>query len=34
MSKRDGPDVNDKESGIIATYGICTLWYPDEDKAY
>lgn len=31
--RRDGPDVNDKESGIIAPYGICTLWYPDEDKA-
>jgi hypothetical protein len=34
MSKRDGLDVIDKESGIIAPYGICTFWYPDEDKAY
>ena len=30
--KKDGPDVDGKESGIIAPYGICTLWYPDENK--
>jgi hypothetical protein len=32
--RKDGPDVNNKESGIIAPHGICTLWYPDENKAY
>src|SRR5919204_3387466 len=25
-----GPDVNGKESGIIAPYGVCTLWDPNE----
>ncbi len=25
--KKDGPDVDGKESGIIAPYGICTLWF-------
>ena len=28
-----GPDVNGKESGIIAPYGICTLWNPNEEEA-
>jgi hypothetical protein len=32
--KKDGPDVNGKESGIIAPDGICTLWMPDESKTY
>ena len=27
-----GPDVNEKESGIIAPYGICTLWDPNEEE--
>jgi hypothetical protein len=31
--KDDGPDVNAKESGIISQYGICTLWYPNEQEA-
>ena len=26
-----GPDVNGKESGIIAPYGSCDLWYPNEE---
>jgi hypothetical protein len=30
---KDGPDVNDDESGVIAPHGICTLWAPDEAKA-
>jgi len=25
-----GPDVNNKESGIIASHGLCTLWVPNE----
>lgn len=28
-----GPDVNDKESGIIAPHGLCTLWDPNEQEA-
>ena len=28
-----GPDVNGKESGIIAPYGVCTLWDPNEEEA-
>lgn len=32
--KKDGPDVDGKESGIIAPYGVCTLWFPDENKTY
>ena len=27
-----GPDVNGKESGIIAPYGLCTLWNPNEEE--
>jgi len=27
-----GPDVNEKESGIIAPYGICTLWDPNDEE--
>jgi len=30
--RKDGPDVNGEERGIIAPYGICTLWMPDEAK--
>lgn len=30
--RQDGPDVNGKESGIIAPHGICTLWSPEETK--
>lgn len=29
---KGGPDVDGKESGIIAPHGLCTLWAPDEDK--
>ena len=28
--KDSGPDVNEKESVIIAPYGVCTLWFPNE----
>ena len=28
-----GPDVNGEESGTIAPYGVCTLWYPNEQEA-
>jgi hypothetical protein len=28
-----GPDVRGGESGIIAPYGICTLWDPNEEEA-
>jgi hypothetical protein len=28
-----GPDVNGKESVIIAPYGVCTLWAPNEEEA-
>jgi hypothetical protein len=27
-----GPDVNDKESGIIAPHGLCTLWEQNEEE--
>jgi hypothetical protein len=27
-----GPDVNAKESGIIAPYGVCTLWDPNDQQ--
>jgi hypothetical protein len=27
-----GPDVNGKESGVIAPYGVCTLWDPNEQE--
>ena len=27
-----GPDVDGKESGIIAPYGVCTLWHPNEGE--
>ena len=29
-----GPDVKGKESGIIAPYGICTLWDPNEQETH
>jgi hypothetical protein len=25
-----GPDVREQESGIIAPFGVCTLWHPNE----
>lgn len=28
-----GPDVNGRESGIIAQHGLCTLWDPNEEEA-
>lgn len=28
-----GPDVDGKESGIIAPHGVCTLWEPNEEVA-
>ena len=28
-----GPDVNGKESGIIASHGVCTLWDPNKEEA-
>jgi len=28
-----GPDVNEKESGIIAPHGTCWLWTPNEKEA-
>ena len=28
-----GPDVNGRESGIIAPHGLCTLWDPNEEEA-
>jgi hypothetical protein len=31
--KDSGPDVNGKESGIIAPHGVCTLWDPNEEEA-
>ena len=27
-----GLDVNGKESGVIAPYGVCTLWDPNEKE--
>jgi hypothetical protein len=27
-----GPDVYNKESGVIAPYGLCTLWDPNEEE--
>jgi hypothetical protein len=27
-----GPDVDGKESGIIAPHGLCTLWDPNEGE--
>ena len=30
--RKDGPDVNGEESGVIAPHGICTLWTPNKDK--
>ncbi len=27
-----GPDVNGRESGIIAPHGVCSLWYPNEEE--
>jgi hypothetical protein len=29
--KDSGPDVNGKESGIIAPYGSCDLWVPNKE---
>jgi hypothetical protein len=29
----EGPDVDGEESGTIAPYGVCTLWYPNEEEA-
>ena len=28
-----GPDVNNKESGVISPHGLCTLWDPNEKEA-
>jgi hypothetical protein len=33
MIHDSGPDVNGTDSKIIAPYGICTLWHPDEQEA-
>jgi hypothetical protein len=30
--KDTGPDVYEQESGIIAPYGLCTLWDPNEQE--
>jgi hypothetical protein len=27
-----GHDVHGKESGIIAPYGVCSLWVPNEQE--
>jgi hypothetical protein len=27
-----GPDVYEKEHGIIAPYGLCTFWDPNEEE--
>jgi hypothetical protein len=32
--RKQGPDVQGKESDMIAPYGVCTLWFPDETKTY
>jgi hypothetical protein len=29
--RNSGPDVNGNESGIIAPYGSCDLWYPNKE---
>jgi hypothetical protein len=29
--KDSGPDINEKESGIIAPSGVCTLWFPNTE---
>ena len=29
--KDSGPDINEKESGIIAPSGVCTLWFPNAE---
>jgi hypothetical protein len=29
-----GPDVREQESGIIAPFGICTLWDPNEMETH
>jgi hypothetical protein len=29
--KDSGPDVDEKESGIISPYGVCTLWFPNTE---
>ena len=26
-----GPDVRNAESGMIAPYGVCSLWNPNEE---
>lgn len=28
-----GPDVNGTDSKIMAPYGICTLWHPNEQES-
>jgi hypothetical protein len=28
-----GQDINGKESNMIAPYGVCTLWDPNEEEA-
>lgn len=28
----EGPGVNNKESGVIAPHGVCTLWDPNEKE--
>jgi hypothetical protein len=28
-----GPDVNGRESGMIAPHGLCTVWAPNEEVA-
>ena len=28
----NGPDVYGRESGVIAPYGVCTLWDPNEEE--
>jgi hypothetical protein len=30
----NGPDVYEKESGIIAPHGLCTLWDPNEQETH
>jgi hypothetical protein len=30
--QESGPDVNGAESKIIAPYGVCTLWHPNEKE--
>jgi hypothetical protein len=32
--EKEGPEVQGKESGVIARHGVCTLWYPYETKTF